>query len=123
MKKRLVNKAGLTGLVCALALFIGGAATLNAADDGGRLIVTRSPRLGTGNFLDVSVDGKKVASLGTGKKYDAMVSPGKHTVSASMASNLHADAPSKVEFTAAKGDTYAFSATIKSGAVVLVKSK
>jgi hypothetical protein len=91
--------------------------------EGGRLIISRSPTLGTGVFVSISVDGKRVGSFGVGKKYDTMLSPGNHKLSAILDPNLTVQQPFDVDLAVAKGQTYGFTAVIKSGKLILKKNR
>jgi hypothetical protein len=99
------------------------AAPAQDSADGGRLVITRSPTLGTGVFVSITVDGKKVGSFGVGKKYDTMLSPGNHTLSAILDPNLTVQQPFTTEITVVKGQTYGFTSVIKSGKLVLKRNK
>jgi len=46
------------------------------------LVIKRSANMGTGLFLNVSVDGKRVGSASQGQTYRGALSPGAHVVSA-----------------------------------------
>jgi hypothetical protein len=126
MKKSYLNSIAL-GVLCAGALLIG---TLTqtafaAAQAGGdaHLTITRSPTLGSGTAISVLVDGQKVGTVQSGNRYNGSISAGKHTVSVRFEPLSTADKPAIIEVNAVAGQTYSFSATIKSGAITLQKNR
>lgn len=132
MKKHFITKTVLAALVCAClgilcCATIYGAEKKSAAPapggDTAQLIVTRSPSVGSGIFVSISVDGNKVLTLTQGRRYVGSVSAGKHVLTCVPEPNLSGQVPNKTEFTAEKGQTYVFTASRKSGDIVLMKSK
>jgi hypothetical protein len=51
------------------------------SEDGARLIVARGANFGTVEFLNLFVDGVRVANLGYLRSYEAVLPPGRHVVS------------------------------------------
>jgi hypothetical protein len=66
--------------------------------------------MGTGLFLDVSVDGKRVGSAGTGQTYKGSLSPGPHVVSVILKPNEMNLSPTTKRITVQKGQTYTYTA-------------
>src|SRR5689334_3590376 len=128
------NRIRFGRLICVGALLIGFATTLGAApkkaadqpsssEGGGRLVVMRAPSLGSGTMISVSVDGKKLASVGSGNRYDGTVSPGKHVLSVAFDPHNASEKPSSTELNVVQGQTYSFIATIKHGDILLTKGR
>jgi hypothetical protein len=127
MKKRYLKNA--VALVIGLCLVgISDAAskakesTDQSASDGGSLVVKRSASVGSGIFVNVSADGKQIAALSNNRIYRGNLSPGKHVISVVGDPNLAGQAPNKMEVNVEKGKTYSFTASLKSGKLVLEKS-
>ena len=53
------------------------------SEDGARLIVARAANFGTVEFLNLFVDGVRVANLGFLRSYEAVLPPGRHVLSVS----------------------------------------
>src|ERR1700760_4123039 len=92
MKKNNSIRNGLAGVVCICLGLICGTATCNAAtkksdaaapgsEAGSAVTVNRSQSVGSGVFVTLSVDGKRVKTLIKGSVYRGTLSPGKHVVS------------------------------------------
>jgi hypothetical protein len=87
-----------------------GAATVGNASSG-RLVINRSANMGSGLFLNVSVDGKRVGSVSPGQSYTGSISPGAHVVSVILNPNEMGLTPTKKSIAVQKGQTYTFTAT------------
>jgi hypothetical protein len=81
-----------------------------ASADSGHLVIRRAANLGSGLFLNVSVDGKKVAALGKGHTYNGSLSAGPHVVSVIVIPNKMSLTPTLKNITVEKGQTYTFTA-------------
>src|SRR6266566_9754388 len=55
--------------------------TAPAGQNAAQLIIRRAPNMGTGLFLDVSIDGTRVGALAMGETYRGTLSPGQHVIS------------------------------------------
>ncbi len=130
--KTYFNKIAVVGLICALGAALSMGPTAFAAEKakaekakggGGdaKLMVYRSPKLGTGTTISVSVDGKKVGSVVNGN-YNGPLPAGKHTLSVAFDPARGSDKPAKLDIDAIAGQTYGFTATIAHGDLVLTKS-
>jgi len=128
------NRITFGRLICAGALLVGFATTFNGApkkspeqpsssEGGGRLVVARAPSLGSGTMISVSVDGKKLASIGSGNRYDGSVSLGKHVLAVAFDPHNASEKPSSTELDVVQGQTYTFIATIKHGDILLTKGR
>jgi hypothetical protein len=85
----------------------------------GRLIIRRAPNLGTGLFLDVSIDGVRAGAVGYGQTYDGPLSPGQHRVSVLLRPNQLFLSPTQKTVTVESGKTYVFTAMWQGQTVVL----
>lgn len=84
-----------------------------ASDDNARLIVTRAPNFGTLEFVNLFVDGVRVADLGYNQTYDAILRPGQHVISMTTNPDIDVNTPSPIYVSARPGRTYAFTAVWK----------
>src|ERR1700730_11788684 len=127
MRKLQFVKLVLIGFVGAAAmeleasdLFAAGKPAEKAASGGdAKLVITRRASLGSGSAISVLVDGEKVGTVQSGNRYNGTVSAGKHTLSVRFEPVSGGDKPATVELNVVAGQTYSFSATIKSGAIAL----
>jgi hypothetical protein len=94
-----------------------------AAANGGRLIVGRTANFGGITVVLLSIDGKQVAAIPRGQKYDAPISSGRHEISATIAPNYGNSPPSKHTIDVEAGRAYAFTATWKADAMVLAPNR
>jgi len=130
MKKYYLTKLSVAALICLCVGLLACAFNSTAAAaskpapasaDEATLTVARTASVGSGVFVNLSVDGKRVANLSKGRNYRGTLTPGKHTISIAPDPNTTGQRPSNVEVNAEKGHTYAFSAGHgKSGELVLV---
>lgn len=98
------------------------AAAQTAAGEG-HLTITRSPRLGSGTNISISIDGKKVGTIGSGSRYNGSIPAGKHTLTVRFDPLSNADKPANLELNVAPGQTYSFSATIQHGDITIQKNR
>lgn len=114
--------AGLSG--CETSGTAASGATASAAAPAGQgaaqLIIRRSPNMGAGLFLDVSVDGANVATLPMGQSYRGTLSPGKHVISVLLTPNQLNLPRTNKTLTVVKGQTYMLTAMWQGETVVLL---
>ncbi len=91
--------------------------TANASSAG--LVINRAANMGSGLFLNVSVDGKKVATVSAGQHYSGLLSPGSHVVSVVLSPNELNLAPTQKKITAQAGQTYTFVASWQGDTLLL----
>jgi tetratricopeptide (TPR) repeat protein len=90
------------------------------AQEGGRLIVLRSPNFGWNLAVNLKIDGKTAANIVQGSRYDEVVSAGRHTLTVSAVPNYQ---PSSTVLNVQHGETYVFTAKRQNAdRVVLVPS-
>src|SRR5437879_3937920 len=113
--------AGLSGCETSGTAAPGATASVTApaGQNAAQLIIRRAPNMGTGLFLDVSIDGARVGGLSMGETYRGTLSPGQHVVSVILRPNQLNLAPTKKSLTVVKGQTYALTAMWQGETVVL----
>src|SRR5437762_7411368 len=94
-----------------------------AAQPGGRLIVLRAPNFGWNLALNLQVDGRTVANVVQGRRYDHFVPAGRHVLTSSAVPNTYYSQPTSTVLNVHSGQTYVFTALWDgSNRVVLVPS-
>ena len=88
--------------VCATS--IGTAAT----QSGGRLIVLRSPTFGWNIVLNLKIDGRTVANVVQGRRYDHVVPAGRHVLTAAAVPNAYYSEATSTVLNVRSGHTYVF---------------
>jgi len=133
MKKNNSIRNVLAGLVCVCLTICGTAicggatkkpdAAAQSSETGSPITVNRTSSVGSGVFVALSVDGKRVKTLMKGSIYKGTLSPGKHVISVLPDPNTTGQRENKVEVTAEKDRAYSFVvARDKSGQLVLTKN-
>src|SRR5213594_3172762 len=99
----------------------GPSAETAVAQPGGRLIVLRAPNFGSNLALNLKIDGRTVANIVPGRRYDHFVPEGRHMLTVSVVSNYQ---PTSTVLNVRRGQTYVFTATRQNtdSGVVLVPS-
>ena len=98
-------------------------AAAESSETGSPFTVNRNTSVGSGVYVALSVDGKRVKTLIKGSVYRGTLSPGKHVVSVMPDPNTSGQRENKVEVIAEKGRSYSFTAAhVKSGELVLIKN-
>jgi hypothetical protein len=94
-----------------------------AAQSGGRLIVLRSPNFGWNIVLNLKIDGRTVANVVQGRRYDHFVPAGRHVLTVSAAPNSYYSEPTSAVVNVRPGHTYVFTGSWDgSNRVVLIPS-
>ena len=94
-----------------------------AAQSGGRLIVMRVPNFGWNIVVNLKIDGRTVANVVQGRRYDHFVPPGRHVLTVSAVPNTYYSQPTSTVLNVRSGQTYVFTALWDgSNRVVLVPS-
>ena len=75
----------------------------------GRLIVQRSPTFGSRTYLQLWIDGNKVANIGPGHRYDKSIPAGHHVLAVNYTPRTRHQ-PTSMQLTVRPGETYAFTA-------------
>jgi hypothetical protein len=106
-------------LVFVCAVSIGSAAT----KPGGRLIILRIANFGWNLALNLKIDGRTVANVVQGRRYDHFVPAGRHVLTVSAVPNAYYSEPTSTVLNVRSGQTYVFTASWDgSNRVVLIPS-
>jgi hypothetical protein len=120
MKQRYTSAAALFLIIVIVSVLSIVAAT---AQSGGRLIVMRSPNFGWNLALNLQIDGRTVANLVQGRRYDHSLSAGRHVLTVSSVPSYNSYAPTSTVLNVRPGQTYVFTALWRdTDTVVLVPS-
>ena len=86
---------------------------------GGRLVIKRSPDLGNLAYVEVKIDGALADGLLYAQGYDAPLPTGRHVIQVRLAPAYYTYSPSTLVLNVHPGQTYAFMAMKRGGALVL----
>src|SRR5436305_14914679 len=75
----------------------------------GRLVVQRSPTFGSRTYLQLWIDGSKVANIGPGHRYDESIPAGHHVLAVNYTPRTRHQ-PTSMQLTVRTGKIYAFKA-------------
>ena len=106
----------------ACAIFVSAPEAQASSHSGGRLIVQRAPNFGTDLFIRLSIDGKEVANIPRGQRFDGSVSAGRHVVTVLSLPNTEARRPTSMRLTIRSGHIYVFTAGWNADRLVLRRS-
>jgi hypothetical protein len=81
-----------------------------AAQPGGRLIVTRVANFGWNLAANLKVDGRTVANIVQGRRYDHRISTGRHFLTIAVVPNLQLSQPTSITVNVRPGGTYIYTA-------------
>jgi hypothetical protein len=81
-----------------------------AAKPGGRLIVIRVANFGWNLAANLKIDGKTVANIVQGRRFDQRISAGRHVLTVSVVPNLQLSQPTSTTVNVRPGATYVFTA-------------
>lgn len=84
-----------------------------------RLYIKRSPDLGNIAYVAVRIDGRNAGGILWARYFDQMIPAGTHTIEVQLEPAEHTYSPSSIVLHARAGQTYAFMAMKKGGALVL----
>jgi hypothetical protein len=91
-----------------------------AGQNAARLVIRRAANMGTGLFLDVSIDGVRAGALAMGETYRGPLSPGQHVVSVLLRPNQLNLPPARKTLNVVQGQTYRLTAMWQGQTVVLL---
>ena len=80
------------------------------SDGSGRLIVLRAPNFSWNCVLNVQIDGRTVANVVKGWRYDGFVPAGQHVLTGMAVPNPYFRRPMSIPLTVRPGQTYVFTA-------------
>lgn len=98
------------------ALLIGGVQQSLLAADSGRLVIKRSPTLGSYVSVTVRIDGKLAGLLSRGRTFETQLTPGMHKIDADAGSNR---TPWYGTLNVRAGETYTYTASLPASQLVL----
>ena len=81
-----------------------------ASNQSGRLIVIRVANFGWNLAANLKIDGKTVANIIQGRRYDHRISAGRHVLTVSVVPNTQLSQPTSVTVNVRPGGTYIFTA-------------
>lgn len=81
-----------------------------AAQSGGRLIVMRVPNFGWNIVLNLKIDGRTVANVVQGRRYDHFIPAGRHVLTVAAVPNTYYSQPTSTVLNVRSGHTYVFTA-------------
>ena len=81
-----------------------------ASNQSGRLIVIRVANFGWNLAANLKIDGKTVANIIQGRRYDHRISAGRHVLTVSVVPNTQLTQPTSVTVNVRPGGTYIFTA-------------
>ena len=93
------------------------------AQQGGRLVVLRTPNFGWNLALNLKIDGRTAANVVQGRRYDHSLPAGRHVLTVSAVPNYYFYQPTSTVLNVRPGQTYVFTAIWQdSDRIVLVPS-
>ena len=82
-----------------------------AAQPGGRLIVLRIANFGWNIVVNLKIDGRTVANVVQGRRYDHVLPAGRHILTVAAVPNAYYSEPSSTVLNVRPGQTYVFTAS------------
>jgi hypothetical protein len=110
-----VNIPGIFLRIALCALFLIGA-RVGLAADGGRLVIKRSPTLGSYVSVTVRIDGKLAGIVSRGRTFETVLAPGNHKLTASAGLGR---TPWYGTLNVRAGETYTYTASLPASELVL----
>jgi hypothetical protein len=93
-----------------ILIFFSAISAANAANPSGRLIVIRVANFGWNVASNLKIDGRTVANIVQGRKYDHHIAAGRHVLTISAVPNVIMSEPSSITLNVRPGGTYVFTA-------------
>jgi hypothetical protein len=81
-----------------------------AVQPGGRLIVIRTANFGWNLAANLKIDGRTVANIVQGRRYDHFIPAGRHVLTVSAVPNVELRRPTSITVNVKPGRTYVFTA-------------
>ena len=91
-------------------IFFSAVSVANATKPSGRLVVIRVANFGWNVAANLKIDGRTVANIVQGRKYDHPISAGRHVLTISAVPNAINSEPSSITVNVRPGGTYIFTA-------------
>jgi hypothetical protein len=105
--------------VLLILVFFSAVSLGNAAAPGGRLIVIRVANFGWNLAANLKIDGRSVANIVQGRRYDHLIPAGRHVLTVSAVPNIELRQPTSITVNVRPGRTYIFTALWDSDHVYL----
>ena len=105
--------------VLLILVFFSAVSLGNAAAPGGRLIVIRVANFGWNLAANLKIDGRSVANIVQGRRYDHLIPAGRHVLTVSAVPNIELRQPTSITVNMRPGRTYIFTALWDSDHVYL----
>jgi hypothetical protein len=105
--------------VLLILVFFSAVSLGNAAAPGGRLIVIRVANFGWNLAANLKIDGRSVANIVQGRRYDHVIPAGRHVLTVSAVPNIELRQPTSITVNVRPGRTYIFTALWDSDHVYL----
>jgi len=83
---------------------------ISAPQTAGRLVILRAPNFGWNLALHLQIDGRSVANVVQGRRYDHPISPGRHVLTVTAVPNLNFVEPTSTALNVQPGQMYSFMA-------------
>lgn len=93
-----------------IVVFFSAVSIANAANPSGRLIVIRVANFGWNVAANLKIDGRTVANIVQGRKYDHPIAAGRHVLTISAVPNVIMSESSSITVNVRPGGTYVFTA-------------
>ncbi len=120
MKSRVTSATTLFLILVFICVSLIGTAN---AESAGRLIVMRIANFGWNVVLNLKIDGRTVANVVQGRRYDHVLPAGRHVLTVAAVPNAYYSEPTSTVLNVRSGQTYVFTASWDgSNRVVLVSS-
>jgi hypothetical protein len=106
-----------------ILIFLSAVSVANAAArSGGRLIVIRAANFGWNLAANLKIDGRTVANIVQGRRYDHVIPAGRHVLTVSPVPNIELRQSSSIAVNVRPGGTYIFTALWDSDRVYLQRT-
>jgi hypothetical protein len=109
----------ISSFLLILVFFYGGSFSKAAAQPSGRLIVIRAANFGWNLAANLKIDGRTVANVIQGRRYDHLIPGGRHVLTVSAVPNAELRQPTSITVNVRPGGTYIFTALWDSDHVYL----
>src|SRR5437016_1083307 len=116
MKSRVTSATTLFLILVFICVSLIGTANAQSA---GRLIVLRIANFGWNIAVNLKIDGRTVANIVQGRRYDHVIPAGRHVLTVSAVPNIELQQPASVTVNVRPGGTYIFTALWDSDHVYL----
>ena len=110
-------------LLSSLLIALAAAAPRAESQSGAILVVRRIPNLGNNIFVDLAIDGRRVASIGYGHTYQTVLPPGRHVLAVLATPHPNYREWWTTEVHVRAGQTYSYTAARFAGQLILRRNR